>query len=170
MNIILFVSKLQFCFVLLFFLLLFVLNYFKLYLMRFLHIKFAIYTWSYKWSYKWSRNDYIKPYNHVEVARLSENHSCIAFSRQLPSYDSSDTDHLSLDATELTQVRCIIHDIGRKLQVECTYCPASIHREKSFGKKFQCLEWNFLYHRFRDFVNVVLKRQHRRFHITKCEE
>jgi len=43
------------------------------------------------------------------------------------------------DLAELTQVRCIIHEIERKLQGEYTYCPASIHRGKSFGKKFQCL-------------------------------
>lgn len=105
-----------------------------------------------------SRGDYVKIVC-APARRLPENHSCIVFSGQLPSCDFSDTDHLSFRASELTQVRCIIHDIGRKRQGGHTYCPASIHRGKSFGTKS---------HRFRKretFVPCVS-----RFADARCSE
>lgn len=69
----------------------------------------------------------------------------LLLSGQLPPHDlPHNTDHLSFRAGELTQVRCIIHDIewkrtrdGGRRTARARTVPASIHRGKSLGKKFE---------------------------------
>jgi len=86
---------------------------------------------------EWSRSDYTIVQLHRGCLKISTAALHSQGNLRFLRYRSP------FNVAELTQVRCIIHEIERKLQGEYTYCPASIHRGKSFGKKFQCLGWNF---------------------------